>query len=187
MAMNGADKVLMERRRLMVADYAARGVPQRRIVDYLYALYVQKPKENPFGANPDGEAWSIGTINHDIQVARTRWRKNAERHIGDHIARQLAELGEVKKAAWAQGDYEGVRRTIETEMKLLGTSQYQLTIRNEDWKTDLIAGVKNKEFTFSDLLTAFGDFETVAALFREAEMVTYIPATVDNGDDPGND
>lgn len=62
------------------------------------------------------------TIHNDILAIRSQWRAHAAQDIGDHVARQLAELDEVRRAAWKAGDYDGVRRALETEAKIIGTN-----------------------------------------------------------------
>ena len=62
------------------------------------------------------------TVANDIQAIRKQWRAHAAQDIGDHAARQLAELDEVRRAAWKAGDYDGVRKALETEAKIIGTN-----------------------------------------------------------------
>jgi hypothetical protein len=71
--------------------------------------------------NPDtGQPWSLGTINGDIRAIRKQWRESATQDMAEHVARILAELSEVKRAAWADKDFNAILRAIEKEAKLLG-------------------------------------------------------------------
>ncbi len=72
-------------------------------------------------ANKDGYALSHQTIHKDIIALRRQWSKNAAVTMEQHRARQLAELGELKRKAWTDKDGSLALRAIETEMKLTGT------------------------------------------------------------------
>jgi len=59
-------------------------------------------------------------MNNDIKAIREDWRKRAAQDMAEHVARILAELTEVKRAAWAEKGYGDILRAIEKECKILG-------------------------------------------------------------------
>ena len=99
----------IDHRREIVGRLRVRGLTEREIREELDKL-------------PEYAGTSAGTVHNDIVAARQLWRAHAAQDIGDHAARQLAELDEVRRAAWKAGDYDGVRRALETEAKIIGTN-----------------------------------------------------------------
>lgn len=125
MALNNSHDAIIERRRELVMTYVLRSYTQRGIAAAL-------AKESPPCINPETETpWSAATINLDIKALKNDWRKSARAKVADHQARQLAELEEVKRAAWGAGDYDGVRRALEAEMRLLGTAKEKWDITSD--------------------------------------------------------
>jgi hypothetical protein len=104
----------IEQRRQHVAELRLRGLSMAGVAETLAEEY---GIVNPRSKKP----YTAVTVHNDLKVIHARWKESAERDIAEHKARQAAELELVKKAAWEKGDYEGVRRALETEMKLLGT------------------------------------------------------------------
>jgi len=75
--------------------------------------------------NPDtGESWDASTIKRDIEELLRDWQDAARVDTRIHVAKQLAELDEVKQSAWSKlkGDkaLAIVIRALEREAKLLG-------------------------------------------------------------------
>lgn len=85
--------------------------------------------------NPDtGEAYHLATIGRDLQENDRRWMAEVVKERGLHKARQLAELREARRRAWANGDLAEVRMNLQSEIKLLGTdSPIRLEI---DWQQE---------------------------------------------------
>ena len=74
--------------------------------------------------NPEtGEPWSLRTIGYDLVALRKQWEKEAATDIRKHKARELAELGEHRRSAWAEQELGEVRLGLALEMKLLGTQE----------------------------------------------------------------
>lgn len=118
MALNSwakSKQAIIDARRRKVAELKLRGLTLREIEERL------ADPENGM-LNPDtGQPYSLGTISSDMKALTDEWKAAAAADISEHIARQMAELQEVKRAAWARGDLEVVRKCLADEAKLLGT------------------------------------------------------------------
>lgn len=89
---NNNNDALIDRRRLRVAELVKRRKTQREIVDILTVEGF---------ANPDtGDPYSLGTINADVKALRAEWKREARQEMDAHRADLLAEINEVKRAAW---------------------------------------------------------------------------------------
>lgn len=87
--------------------------------------------------NPDsGEAWSHTTIENDLKALKKVWETNAAGDMAEHQARQIAEITEIKRAAWAGKNPKLALEALDREMKILGTMRQtgglSLTIVNID-------------------------------------------------------
>ena len=112
MALNTANEAIEARRLELVAGLRLRGRTQREIQQALATQLV-----NP----ASGEPYSLGTINGDIKKLEKQWRKSAAASIEEHKARQIAEIAEVKRAAWMDKDPSTVLRAIDLEANIIGT------------------------------------------------------------------
>ena len=104
-------------RRRMVAGFKLRGLRSREIQVALADS--MKGMLNP----ETGEPWSLRTVNYDIAALLKQWEEESARDIREHKARELAELGEHRKSAWAERELGEVRLGLALEMKLLGTQE----------------------------------------------------------------
>jgi hypothetical protein len=68
-----------------------------------------------------GLARSLSTIHKDLQAIQEDWRSHARQDIATHKARQLAELNELRRAAWQAKDYRLALSVLREEIALLGT------------------------------------------------------------------
>lgn len=107
-------------RKERVARLRARGLSLRDIVAALGnpadpSIYMVNPRT--------GEPFNLTTIAHDIDAIRTEARERTRADVDEHRARQMEEINEMKRAAWAARDLKALGRAIELEMKLLGTAQ----------------------------------------------------------------
>ncbi len=109
-------------RRRHVASLCLRGMTQREIQKAL----AQEPinLDNP----KNGQPWSVGTVNSDLKAIEAEWMKLAIDSLEQHKARRLAELAEVKRAAWAANDLDKVLRAIQQERDLLGLDKPKQTM-----------------------------------------------------------
>ena len=119
---------VIDKRRNMVASLLARGMTQIEITNQLGAQYIIRDgqeRPNPsYLINPiTSEPFDKATINRDVQYLRKQWRENAEEVIEELLSKQLAEIREARRVAWARGDIEEVRLSIALEMKLTGTAK----------------------------------------------------------------
>ena len=107
-----AENDIVGARRELVAKLRVRGLTTREIAVAVFeAGYTNK----------EGYALSHQTIVSDLKILRVRWEKNANVDVGEHRARQLAEIQHLKRKAWSDQDGSLALRAIETEMKLTGT------------------------------------------------------------------
>jgi len=114
MALSNSNQANIDERRRCVASLVLRGRTQREVEQEL-------PKLTPPIVNPKtGQPYALGTINADVKAIREDWRRRAAEDIGEHVARIVAELTEVKRAAWAEKSYGDILRAIEKECKILG-------------------------------------------------------------------
>lgn len=117
-----------EQRREVVAKLLLRKLTQREIVDALADEGI---------VDPSGEPYSLSTVHGDIRELRKIWRANAAERIEEHQSLILAELEEVKRAAWESGELDKVLRAIQqqtqiligTNVNLRGDANAPLTVR----------------------------------------------------------
>lgn len=111
---NNRDLGMIEARRERVAAMALRGFTAREIVIGLasgdHAMLNAKT----------GRPFALGTIGHDMAVLRDRWKEAANADYADAKARHLAEIGALKRAAWAVSDLAAVARALDREAKVWG-------------------------------------------------------------------
>jgi len=101
-------------RRERVAQLVLRGLTAREIVAALAS------GDNRIINGRTGKPWSLGTIGTDLIALKAEWNRRANAAFDEHRARQLAEVAELKRAAWSSRRYETVLRCLEREAKLLG-------------------------------------------------------------------
>ena len=112
MAHPTAHSDLIVKRRQMVGSARLRGFSIREIKTFLGEQGLINPKtRRPFTAT---------AIFSDLEALKKEWRAAAARDIGEHKARILAELLEVKRAAWGKKKFTVVLAAIERECKILG-------------------------------------------------------------------
>lgn len=121
-------KEVTEKRREIVASLMARGMRQAEVVIQLGTEMIIRGGDainNPsYIVNPNTlEPFDKATINRDFKYLLKGWRENALMDSDDHFSRQLAELTELRRAAWARKDLAEVRQCLALEMKLLGTAR----------------------------------------------------------------
>jgi len=69
------------------------------------------------------QPYSVQTINKDLKDIEARWMDEMLVNVTDHRSRVLAELGEVKAAAWKTGKLSVVLRAMDQEVNLLGLNE----------------------------------------------------------------
>lgn len=131
-APNITGRVQRDHRRQIVASLAARGMSERQIHAALQKEGVINHKRN--------KPYSLGIIASDMIAIREEWRERAQQSMDQHIQRDLADLEELQRAAYAKGNLAIVARAIELRMKLLGSPaperiQADITTGGETLKT----------------------------------------------------
>jgi DNA-binding transcriptional MerR regulator len=114
---------MVKMRRELVGQLRAKGMTTREIATAL------AQRKDPI------EVTHV-TIASDLKALKKQWAANAEAFIGEHIARELAEIEEAKREARQAGNLETWARLLALEMKLLGTDAPQKTEdwTNKDWR-----------------------------------------------------
>lgn len=149
------------RRRELVAQLHLRGLTLREIA----------AKVGEYVVNPNtGKPYSHETVNKDLELLKEEWRANAQADINEHIARQFVELAELRRAAWANKEYDTVLRAMAREAKLLGLdAPAKSEVKIEDWRTDAIRAIQEGKLGYDDLLELF-DEDMAARLLTEAKL-----------------
>lgn len=93
------------------------GLTIRQIIEHLAKQgYINPKTERP---------WQVATIHKDLTILEAEWRAHALKDTGEHRARLLHELSEVKRRAYMTKKYSVVLTAIERECKILGTDAPQ--------------------------------------------------------------
>jgi len=114
MALNKANDDLMLKRRERVARFRLQGLTIREIA---IALADEKdPIVDPDTKKP----YSHVTIASDLEALKAEWIANAATSTDEQIAKQEAEIEELKKWAWSKNRGDLVLRCMERLAKLKG-------------------------------------------------------------------
>lgn len=100
--------------------YAA-GVAHRREIVTRLALRQLSTREIAEELAEHGITVSHVTVANDLQAIKAAWRESTAANWEEHRSRQMAEIGEGKRQAWADGDLQAHARYLKLEMDLLGT------------------------------------------------------------------
>lgn len=73
--------------------------------------------------DPDGKPWSWRTIWQDCDVIVELWKKRHEETVDQIVPALLAEIREVRRAAWESRDFNAILASIRQERDLLGLDQ----------------------------------------------------------------
>lgn len=160
MTLNNSRQFIILQRREMVAQLRLRKLTQREIVAELTKRGI---------VNPDTQApYDLATVNHDLKALEKDWQKSAAQKVDIWKAQLLAELEELKRAAYAKGQLNIVRMIIDDQRKMLGTdAPTQANVKLDDWRSQALTQLANGEITPAALLSAFGSVEAVRAAFGE--------------------
>jgi len=105
---------LTEARRERVAALTLRGFTAREIVAALGRG--ETPMLNP----KTGRPYSIGSIARDLMALKRRWIEASQEDYAAAKARHLAEIGALKRAAWAASDLAAIARALDREARVWG-------------------------------------------------------------------
>ncbi len=105
---------LVEMRRERVAALTLRGFTAREIVAAL-------AQGDSALLNPrTGRPYTLGSIARDLKALKQRWIKASQESYAAAKARHLAEIGALKRAAWAAGDLAALARALDREARVWG-------------------------------------------------------------------
>jgi len=104
-------------RQKFVSNMKLRGYKAEEIA----ALLAEEGIINPI----TGEPFAVNTINKDLKIIEEEWRDEMMSSISGHRARVLAELQEVKRAAWKTKKLQIILTSIEKEINLLGLNELE--------------------------------------------------------------
>lgn len=162
MPLNNSRSDIRDRRRQLVAEIMVRRprVTQRQVRDAL----TEQGHINP----ETGEAWSLGTINRDVEAVREQAQKRMNRSAEEWRSQELEMLRELQADAWEEGEYRTVIQVSKRRAKLLGLDE------PEQIDAALSLG-RSEEFqdALADLMGALEDFpearQAVARVLAEGE------------------
>lgn len=148
------DMTALRRRR--VAALRLKGLTHEEIYQAL-AMPGQAQIVNP----KTNEPYDRTQITRDLKKIRAEALETAHEAMEQHLADELAQIHELRRAAWAEKAYGIVARCIEMEMKLLGTAAPD---------KHLIVNIELMQ-QVTDALTAAGeDATTVFERLRDAAL-----------------
>lgn len=107
-----ARQAIIDHRRRLVAELLLHKLSRRQIV----AALAEQDLRNP----DSGKPYCLQTIQNDVKALRKKWCEQAARDMDEWVAEHLAELVEVRRAAWEDEDLSIVLRSLKQEAELLG-------------------------------------------------------------------
>lgn len=99
-----------------VARLRARGMTVTEIQERL-------AEESSGIKDPDGKPWGWRVIWQDCDVISELWKKRHQETVDEIVPALLAELREVRRAAWSAGDLNAVLASIRQERAMLGLDE----------------------------------------------------------------
>ena len=115
------DQNIIAMRRARVSQLKLRGLTTREIA---IALAQGDANGNGRIVNPKtGLPYDQAQIVRDLEALNGEWQEQRLQNTETHASRQLAEINEIKRAAWANHDPKLALEALDREMKLLGTAK----------------------------------------------------------------
>lgn len=146
MAANGSTVNIMSKRREAVASLRLRGLSLSKIAA---ALPDKMGIYNP----TTGEPFDTSTISRDLKALEAEWRANALADRIQHKAQLLAEIEEVKRAAWGAKQYDTLLRAMKQQADLLGLDE--LPGADPNWRDEAAAQGVNAGDMFERMVQTF--------------------------------
>ena len=116
---------------------------------------------------------SKSTVHNDVRRLKEQWRTEAERDIGEHLSRRLAELKAIKREAfeaWLESKEGPTREKVRTEGE--GESE---TFVDEDGELNTKVAVTDvEEITREVVRTAGGDPKHLKNMLRAEKRIAEI-------------
>lgn len=126
MPFNTSRTAIIAERRKKVASLRLRGWTQREIQRSLAI------GNNVYHNPSTGKPFSLGIINSDIKALERQWLAKAADSTDEYKASVLAEIAEVKREAWSQGDLRVVLSALKQEAELVGLNAPQKAETKQD-------------------------------------------------------
>lgn len=123
---NTSQQAVVEQRRTLIARLRLRGLTQREIVTALGRQGANNPQT--------GKAWSVATVNRDLQAVLEEWRQEYAATFDEHVAEMRAQIREVRREAWRTENHDLVLRCCAQEAKLMGLDKPDRLV--VDWRRE---------------------------------------------------
>ena len=143
-------------RRQRVSSLRARGLTHEEIYQEM-AAPIKGDEPNPYYlVNPETrEPFDRSTISRDLKWVRMQNLKEARQSEKQLRARQLAEIAEVKRDAWARGRLMIVLECLKREAALMGLDAPSQSKIEVDWMRELEAAGLNASRIEQQLVEEF--------------------------------
>lgn len=119
------------------------------------------------------------TVSRDVRRLREQWRKDAERDIGEHLSRRLAELKAIKReafASWLETKEGPTREKVRTE----GEGESVASVGEDGELNTEVAVTDVEEVTKTIVRTAAGDPRHLKVMLRAEERIARILGVADH-------
>lgn len=113
------------------------------------------------------------TVARDVQRLRERWRKDAERDIGEHLSRRLAELKAIKREAFASW-LESKEGPTREKVRIEGEGESETFVDEDGELNTKVAVTDVEEATKKVVRTAGGDPRHLKVMLRAEERIAEI-------------
>ena len=113
------------------------------------------------------------TVSRDVRRLKERWRKDAERDIGEHLSRRLAELKAIKReafASWLESKEDPTREKVRTE----GEGESVTSVDEDGELATEVAVTDVEEVTKTIVRTAAGDPRHLKVMLRAEKRIAEI-------------
>lgn len=113
------------------------------------------------------------TVSRDVRRLREQWRKDAERDIGEHLSRRLAELKAIKReafASWLETKEGPTREKVRTE----GEGESVASVGEDGELNTEVAVTDVDEVTKTIVRTAAGDPRHLKVMLRAEKRIAEI-------------
>jgi len=113
------------------------------------------------------------TVSRDVRRLREQWRKDAERDIGEHLSRRLAELKAIKReafASWLETKEGSTREKVRTE----GEGESVASVGEDGELNTEVAVTDVEEVTKTIVRTAAGNPRHLKVMLRAEERIAEI-------------
>ena len=122
---------------------------------------------------------SKSTVGRDVKRLREQWRTEAERDIGEHLSRRLAELKAIKReafASWLESKEGPSREKVRTE----GEGESVTSGDEDGGLATEVAMTDVEEVTKTIVRTAAGDPRHLKVMLRAEERIARILGVADH-------